>query len=38
MKFLPKLFENNRKWAERIKIEDPEYFQRLSRTETPEYL
>ena len=38
MKFLPKLFENNRAWAERIKLEDPQYFQRLSRTQTPEYL
>ena len=38
MKFLPKLFENNRAWAERIKVEDPQYFERLSRTQTPEYL
>ncbi|MEX0806680.1 MAG: carbonic anhydrase [Candidatus Binatia bacterium] len=38
MKFLPKLFENNRAWAERIKLEDPEYFQRLSQTQTPQYL
>ena len=38
MKFLPKLFENNRQWAERIKVDDPEYFERLSRTQTPEYL
>ena len=38
MKFLPKLFENNRAWAERIKLEDPQYFERLSRTQTPEYL
>ena len=29
MKFLPKLFENNRAWAERIKLEDPAYFERL---------
>ncbi len=38
MKFLPKLFENNRAWAERIKLEDPQYFQRLSRSQTREYL
>ena len=38
MKFLPNLFENNRAWAEKIKLEDPQYFQRLSQTQTPEYL
>jgi hypothetical protein len=38
VKFLPKLFENNRAWAEQRKLEDPEYFQRLSGTQTPEYL
>ena len=38
MKFLPKLFENNRVWADKIKREDPEYFERLSRAQTPEYL
>jgi carbonic anhydrase len=38
VKFLPRLFENNRVWAERIKLEDPQYFERLSRTQTPEYL
>jgi carbonic anhydrase len=38
MKFLPKLFENNRAWAEKIKLADPTYFQRLSGTQTPEYL
>ena len=38
MKFLPNLFENNRAWAEKIKREDPQYFQRLSQTQTPEYL
>jgi len=38
MKFLPKLFENNRTWAEKNKREDPDYFERLSQTQTPEYL
>jgi hypothetical protein len=35
MKFVPKLFENNRAWAEKNKREDPHYFERLSRTQTP---
>jgi carbonic anhydrase len=38
MKFLPQLFDNNRAWAERIKLEDPAYFERLSHAQTPEYL
>jgi carbonic anhydrase len=38
VKFLPKLFGNNRSWAERIKLEDPQYFEPLSQTQTPEYL
>jgi carbonic anhydrase len=38
MKFLPKLFENNRAWAEQRKLEDPQYFERLTRAQTPEYL
>jgi len=38
LKFLAKLFDNNRAWAERIKKEDSQYFQRLSQTQTPEYL
>jgi carbonic anhydrase len=38
MKFLPQLFANNRAWAEKIKLEDPKYFQKLSQTQTPEYL
>jgi carbonic anhydrase len=38
MKFLPQLFANNRAWAERMKLEDPLYFQRLSQTQTPQYL
>ena len=38
MRFLPRLFENNREWAQRCKREDPEYFERLSRTQQPEYL
>jgi carbonic anhydrase len=38
MKFLPQLFANNRAWAERMKLVDPQYFQRLSQTQTPQYL
>ena len=38
MKFLPKLFENNRAWAEQRKLEDPQYFERLSGTQMPEFL
>lgn len=38
MKFLPQLFANNRAWAERMKLQDPQYFQRLSQTQTPQYL
>lgn len=38
MKFLPKLFANNRAWAERSKLEDPAYFERLSEVQQPEFL
>ncbi|WP_210395232.1 carbonate dehydratase [Motiliproteus sediminis] len=33
-----KLFEQNRAWAERIKREDPAFFQRLSEQQSPEIL
>lgn len=32
------LLENNRLWAEGVKEVDPEYFNRLSQQQTPEYL
>lgn len=32
------LFENNRNWAEKIKQEDPEFFDNLAKQQTPEYL
>ena len=38
MKFLSHLFDNNRKWATEIKRRDPEYFERLSKIQKPEYL
>ncbi len=33
-----KLFERNRAWADKIKQEDPGFFERLSEQQTPEYL
>jgi carbonic anhydrase len=38
MRVLHYLFENNRKWAERIKHDDPEFFQKLSVQQSPAYL
>jgi len=38
MQNLPQLFEQNRAWAESIKRTDPEFFSKLSRQQTPEYL
>ena len=38
MKFLSHRFDNNRKWAAEIKRRDPEYFERLSQIQRPEYL
>ncbi|WP_027329683.1 carbonate dehydratase [Marinimicrobium agarilyticum] len=35
---LKNLFNNNRQWAEQIKAEDPEFFKKLSKQQTPEYL
>jgi carbonic anhydrase len=35
---LPHLFESNRAWAERIRRQDPEFFLKLSRQQTPSYL
>ena len=35
---LSKLFENNRRWAERILRRDPEFFSKLSRQQSPAYL
>ena len=33
-----KLFENNRRWSERIRGADPQFFTRLSRQQSPRYL
>jgi carbonic anhydrase len=35
---LEKLFENNRDWAEQMKLHDPGFFERLALQQTPEYL
>jgi carbonic anhydrase len=38
METLSHLFEQNKAWAEAIKQRDPEFFQKLSRQQSPEYL
>ncbi|MFC3912571.1 carbonate dehydratase [Pseudaeromonas sharmana] len=38
MRLLNHLFEQNRSWAEKIKAEDPHFFEKLSRQQAPEYL
>jgi carbonic anhydrase len=38
MRTLPHLLENNRRWAEQRSRQDPDFFPRLARQQTPEYL
>jgi carbonic anhydrase len=38
MRILSQLFENNRHWSGRIRQQDPEFFLKLSRQQTPSYL
>ena len=38
MKTLGHLFQNNRRWAENIKEQDPQFFSKLSAQQSPEYL
>jgi carbonic anhydrase len=38
MRTLRHLFENNRAWAASIKAQDPDFFQKLSRQQSPEYM
>src|SRR5471032_71506 len=38
MDTLSHLFDQNKAWAEAIKQRDPEFFQKLSRQQSPEYL
>lgn len=38
MRLLSQLFEQNREWAEKIKEEDPQFFEKLAVQQTPEIL
>ncbi|WP_026596209.1 carbonate dehydratase [Methylohalobius crimeensis] len=38
MRLLQHLFDNNRRWVKTIEKENPGFFQRLSRGQSPEYL
>ena len=38
MRELEELFKNNREWADRIRRQDPEFFEKLARQQSPEYL
>ncbi|HVO00020.1 MAG TPA: carbonate dehydratase [Steroidobacteraceae bacterium] len=38
MRNLRQLFDNNRAWADRIRAQDPQFFQKLSRQQSPAYL
>ena len=38
MRILNNLFEKNKKWAEKVKKSDPDFFQNLSKQQNPEYL
>ncbi len=38
MRDLDELFRNNKAWAEQIRRQDPEFFTKLSRQQTPTYL
>ncbi|WP_299007786.1 carbonate dehydratase [uncultured Shewanella sp.] len=38
MKLLKPLFDNNRRWADRIVKEDPQFFEQLAIQQHPEYL
>jgi carbonic anhydrase len=38
LKSLQHLFESNRAWADAIKKKDPQFFERLSKQQAPEYL
>ena len=35
---LSQIFENNKKWAQSVRDEDPDFFQRLSTQQSPQYL
>lgn len=38
MNRLKNLFENNRRWAEKVKSDDPHFFEKLAAQQSPEYL
>ena len=38
MRILSHLFEQNKAWAESIRRQDPEFFRKLSRQQTPGYM
>lgn len=38
MKKIEDLLESNREWAEALKAEDPQFFERLSESQNPEFL
>jgi carbonic anhydrase len=38
MRLLPHLFEKNKSWAERISRQEPDFFLKLSRQQSPQYL
>jgi carbonic anhydrase len=38
MNAIDKLIDNNRTWAHRMSLEDPDFFPRLARQQSPEYL
>jgi carbonic anhydrase len=38
VKTLQHLFDSNHAWSERIRRQDPEFFQKLARQQSPEYL
>jgi carbonic anhydrase len=38
MRFLQFLFDKNKNWSQKIKASDPEFFEKLSRQQSPEYL
>ncbi|MDB2385724.1 carbonate dehydratase [Shewanella sp.] len=38
MKLLKPLFDNNKRWANRILKEDPQFFEQLAKQQSPEYL
>ncbi|CAN5449551.1 hypothetical protein BH18VER2_BH18VER2_15830 [soil metagenome] len=38
MPTLDHLFEKNKAWAERIRRQEPDFFLRLSRLQSPQYL